>query len=362
MPRIDSLLEHLSGQTDKTLSGIRLDTLRAKIVTANALGDVGIARTAAEQRLAQVKSVHGSGPEYPDSLWLLALVALEEGLPHEAEQFMLEVLALDNNKAARLSPRAVTHLRTAIAVLTDYGNYTGAGQIIDRLLAVSERDFGKHGATANIYYTRAVLSANLDKVDDAERDFVSALTIAAGGSAPHSQDLARFRYAYGMFLLSHAHIDAAAKQFAACKHDFDEFPNSMHWRRAACAAASAYCAAVSTSDRIGAVAGLDDEIAQQRARRARELPMALWLRARLATEHVTADTQQQQLAWLDEAIATLDRGGRGGSRLARDIETARRSLGAAPFELHPQSGNRLLSLASDVANGAGSSSKPAALR
>lgn len=363
MPRIDDLLANVNAQADEGLRAIRMDTLRAKIVAAIALGDVGSARAAAEQRYAEAKTMRGGGgQEYSDSLWLLALVALEEGLPREAEQHMLEVLAQSGGNTARLLPRTVTHLRTALAVLNDYGNYRGGALIVDRLLAVSERDFGKHGATANIYYMRALLAANLDKVEDAERDFASALAIAAGGSAPHSQDFARFRYAYGVFLLSHARIDEASKQFAACKHDFDELPDSRHWRRAACATALAYCTAFNANDRIRAIADFDAQIAEQRARKMRELPMALWLRARLATEHLTADPPSQQLAWLDEAIATLDRGGRGGSRLAHDVEAARRSLGAAPFELHPQAGDKLLSRAIDIANGASSDSKPVVAR
>jgi hypothetical protein len=245
----------------------------------------------------------------------------------------------------------VTDLQVITDTLIDFGNYVEAEPVARAALQLRRREFGpRHHTVAETLWDNAVIAGELGHEEAAEAGFASALDIAREVFQPHARVLASIHYDYGMYLLKRARLDDATAQFAACIEVMSDTADRWHYQRAACAAAAAYCAARNGDG--AAIGALDRLIEEQRVRQARELPTGLWLRADLAAATATGDSRAFKLARLDEALTLLDDAGRGGSRLARDIETARRALGARAFALHPESGRELVSAAAEIVSAA----------
>ena len=348
LPRIDHLLATIGTEATPDLQRIRWSVLDSKVVIADSLGDLPMARTSAERYVAEVAAAAGTQDyRYSYALWRLATVWLDAGAPRETDRLMREVIALDRRLVPPKHPGLVTDLQTTVDVLLDYGNYREAEPIAEAALALRQRQFDKrHHTVVETTWSVADIAAALGQDRVAETDFAAALASAVQIYAPHARALAGMRYDFGMYLVARVRLDEASAQFAACARVFDDAPDAWNWQRAACAASAAYCAAHAGDAK--AIATLDRLIAEQRQHQSRELPAALWLRARLAAEHIAADSAQRQLAWLDEAEALLDHTGRGGSQLAHGIESARIALGATAFELHPEPGRALIEAANAI--------------
>jgi hypothetical protein len=192
--------------------------------------------------------------------------------------------------------------------------------------------------------SRAIVAEDLGHDREAAADLDRAAAIGAEVQRQNPLGVAPIHQARAWLFLHHGQIAAAKEQFAKCVGAFEGLP---HTRKTACAVGAAFAAALTVGG-AAPVAKLDRLIAEQRSRHARELPTALWLRARLAAEHVTDDSRTQQLAWLDEGAALLDDAGRGGTRVRREIESARRALGAPAREAAATAGAELVRAASPL--------------
>jgi serine/threonine-protein kinase len=349
MPRVDHLLSEIGPAADADRRNLRWGALEVKIRTARGLGDLATARAIAEQRLSEERAAGAEDTgQYSAALAVLAWIATDEGAPTEADLRLREAIVIDHRLHAHLDPGLAVDLLSAVDVLSDYGADEEAQPLAELALELRRRAFGPHHiATSWAYGTSAMVADNLGQEEKAEQYFSAAAAIGREVSPPNPLGLAGVQWMHGMYLLRRGDLQAAHAQFADCMSDYDVSQGAWYWRRAACAAAAAYCAA-HTDGGGAAPAELDRLIDAERSHRARELPTALWLRARLAAEHVTADTRQQQLAWLDEGAAILARADRGGSRIARDIEGARRSLGAPPANPPPKRGRELVQAASAI--------------
>lgn len=349
MVRIDRLLGAIGEHPTKALQDTRWAALDGKASVAGLIGDLESARASARRYADDVRAAAGTDNyRYSHALWRRATIELDAGAPRVAAELMGQVVALDQRLGLPPEhPGFVTDLQMITEVLVDFGNYAAAEPIARASLRLRRREFGsRHHTVAETLWDNAVIAGALGHEESANANFVMALDVAREVFQPHARQLASIRYDYGMHLLRHSRLADAAAQFSACMDVVNDTPDRWHSQRAACAAGAAYSAA--RAGDAAAVAALDRLIDEQRAQRARELPTALWLRARLGADGAVADSPAQQLARLDEALNLLDDTGRGGSNLAREVEAARRALGAPPSVLHPETGNALVAAADDI--------------
>ena len=349
MPRIDRLLAAIGDKPTPELRDTRWSALDGKACVADLVGDLASARASAERYAADVHAAAGNeNYRYSHALWRRATIELDAGAPRSAAKLMGEVVALDRRLGLPPAhPGLVTDLQAIADILIEYGNYADAEPIARAALQLRRREFGpRHHTVAETLWDNAVVAGELGSEKAAEADFAMALDVGSEVFQPHARPLASIRYDYGMYLLGHARPADAAAQFAACIEVMSDTADRWHYQRAACAAAAAYCAA--RNGDVAASATLDRLVDEQRMQRARELPTALWLAARLAAERDPAGSRAGQLARLDEALTLLDDAGRGGSHLARDIEAARRALGAPAVVLHPELGRELVGPANEI--------------
>lgn len=351
--RIDRLLDAIGERPAKELQDTRWAALDGKASVAGLIGDLESARVSARRYADDVRAAAGTeNYRYSHALWRRATIELDAGAPRVAADLMAQVVALDRRLGLPPEhPGFVTDLQTITEVLIDFGNYAAAEPIARASLRLRRREFGaRHHTVAETLWDNAVVAGALGHEESANVNFVMALDVAREVFQPHARQLASIRYDYGMYLLRQARLGDAAAQFSACMEVMNDAPDRRQSQRAACAAGAAYTAAHEGD--AAAVAALDRLIDEQRTRRARELPTALWLRARLAAEGATAESPAQQLARLEEAANLLDDTGRGGSNLARDIEAARHALGAPPGIPHPETGSALVAAANEIILGA----------
>ena len=349
MPRIDRLLELIGERPAKELQDTRWSTLDGKATVADLLGDMESARASAQLYAEDVRAAAGTeNYRYSHALWRRAVIELDASAPRVAAKLMGQVLPLDRGFGLPPEhPGFVTDLQTITGILIDFGNYADAERIARASLRLRQREFGmRHHTVAETLWDNAVVAGELGHEEAANANFLMALDVAREVFQPHAHQLASIHYDYGMYLLTLARQADASAQFSACMDVMNDTPDRWHYQRAACASGIAYTAA--RGGDTAAIATLDRLIEEQRRQHSRELPAALWLRARLAAGNAAADSRAGQLLWLEEALTLLDDTGRGGTNLAHDIEMARRALGAAPTVLHPESGSELVAAAAEI--------------
>jgi hypothetical protein len=252
---------------------------------------------------------------------------------------MREVTSVDRKMVAPTHPGLLTDVLAMVDVLVDYGRYADAAPIAERLLERRSHIFASpHWAIADTTERTAVLAAELGQDARADTDFRAAIAMASTIYAPHARWLAQMHYHFASYLLRRGRVEEANRELGACAHAFDESAGTWNWIEAACAAQAAYLRADPRA--------LDRLIDEQRNHRARELPMALWLRARLAAEPA------QKLAWLDDGATLLRSAGRDAAWIGREIESARVVLGAPPAAPTAPRGAELLDVANAILAGA----------
>jgi len=357
LPRTEQLLSNIGEKPDEALQHVRLLALDSKAYATALLGDLASARADAAQTTAEVRAVVGTESYlYSHALWRQATLALDAGESRTSAHLMGEVTALDRLLGlAPTHPGFVSDLQAIVDILIDFGAYDAAEPIARTTLRMRRDALGeRHRAVAEALWDTAVIASELGRADTADADFITALDIVRAELPAHARVRADIEYDYGIHLLKQARLAEASAQFAGCIDTLSDTAEHWHYRRAACAAAVAYCAA--REGQAGAVATLDHAIVEARAQHSREWPMALWLRARLDNDGVASAAAS--LALLDEAATALDTAGRGGSRLARDIEAMRMARGAAPRAVRRESGKELIATANAIIAAAEASSAP----
>jgi serine/threonine-protein kinase len=342
MPRIDRLLALIGHRDEPEWRRLRWLALEIKALTALGLGDLPAARETAEKLLVDLSAGGGAGTDVQSSvLEVRVWIARAEGAPMEAERYLREAIALDRRLYRPHHVQVSDDLLSAVDVLDDLGADAEAEQLAQRAVELRMRSFGPHHiATSWALGSRATVAGRLGRDDEAGRLFAQAAAIDAEVRPPNPSGLAVVQHAYGMHLLRRGRFEEAATQLDACARQLDESGDAWHWRRSACKAALAYCRAHG-ADADDARATLERQIAEQRAHAARDLPTALWLRARLAAEGLAPASPEEQRAWLNEGAAIMEGAGRDGSLAGREIEEARRALGDAPAPPPPPRGGAL---------------------
>jgi len=327
----------------------RYAALMMMAYTASQVGNSPLAREWAQRVASEARlDVAGERDYYVSARRRLAIVALESGDLREAAPRVRELAILGRTLYPTDAGRLTNYLHYLIATLCAQGNHAEAKSSADATLGLlHQKGLEREAQIVQLYADRAMANAGLGADADAERDFTAAIAYADDlfKYKPYDRAQLDLRLDYGMFLAERSRFGEAAAQFDACRRVVSEVPNDWHDGRAACAAGAAY-AVSHTDDPAKPVAELDRLIAQLRDHSGRDLPRALWLRACLAQEGIASDVPSRQLAWLDEAEARLDASGRGGSRLAQDIEARRLLLGAPPAGLHAETGHELAEAAS----------------
>lgn len=349
MPRIDRLLGAIGDKPAKELQDTRWSTLDGKATVADLLGDLESARASAQRYADDVRAAAGTeNYRYSHALWRRAVIELDAGAPRVAAKLMSQVVPLDRSFGLPPEhPGFVTDLQTITDILIDFGNYADAEQIARASLRLRQREYGtRHHTIAETLWDNAAIAGELGHEEAANANFSMALDVAIEVFQPHARQLASLHYDYGLYLLEHPRLADASTQFSACMEVMNDTPDRWHYQRAACASGVAYIAA--RGGDVSAITTLDRLIDEQREQRSRELPTALWLRAQLDAGTASSDSRARQLLRLDEALKLLDDAGRGGTNLARNIEAARRTLGAPPTVLHPELGSDLVAAAAEI--------------
>jgi tetratricopeptide (TPR) repeat protein len=346
IPRADRFLDEIGTRTGSEWQRLRFQAIWVKVSAARGIGDLETARTVVEELIAEERNAGlAESADGSRDIKLAAWIAIDEGRYVDADALLRQAIAIDVRLYPPLHPQSATDLNAVVDILNGYGDDEDALSFAELALELRQRAYGpNHVTTAIAYLAAAMAAGDLGQVEKADRYFTAATSATRALNPPNPTAVAGAEYLHGFFLLGQRRFDAAEPLLTACVRAYAETPEVWHWRRAVCEEGASYCAA-HRSGGEGASAALARAIEEHRKHTSSSLPTALWLMASLAAEQLAPGGPEQQLAWLDEALAELERGGRAGSLLGRQIEAARLKLGAPRSPPTPKRGRALIEAA-----------------